>query len=516
MLEVETNHQIILLYFREGLSQRKIALKLKIHRDTVKDHITQYEKFKAASASDKDDPKSLLSQYLKVGPAYNSKNRIKRKLTGDILDIIDACLQENEIKRNTGRIKQQLKKIDIHEKIVSAGHSISYPAICAHISTRLGQQKEAFIRQGYSPGFLCEFDWGEVKIRVGGKLRRYYLAVFTSAFSNYRYAVLFQRQDSLAFKEAHICFFEHIGGVYHEMLYDNMRVAVAQFVGKTEKVPTEGLKQLARWYQFGWRFCNIARGNEKGHVERSVEYIRRKVFAFKDDFDTLQQAQDYLLLRTTELNLRPGTGLADSPALKMEMERKGLYSNPERMECFMGDNFKVDKYSTICFGTNRYSIPDHLIGRTVFVKIYSERIRIYYADKVLCQHMRAYDRNCWQLDLNHYLNTLGRKPGALAHCVALKQAPAWMQAMYTEYFMTEGRDFVELLQYCKKYEISNDHLKSTVDKVIALCPINVTAGNVMALLGNQEVEMAMTSHEPDPIAVRSLENLKELAFLMLN
>jgi len=291
MLEVETNHQIILLYFREGLSQRKIALKLKIHRGTVKDHITQYEHFKASSSSDKDDPKSLLSQYLKVGPAYNSKNRIKRKLTGDILDIIDASLQENEIKRNTGRIKQQLKKIDIHEKIVSAGHTISYPAICAHISTRLGQQQEAFIRQGYSPGFLCEFDWGEVKIKLGGKLRRYYLAVFTSAFSNYRYALLFQRQDSLAFKEAHICFFEHIGGVYHEMLYDNMRVAVAQFVGKTEKVPTEGLKQLSRWYQYGWRFCNISRGNEKGHVERSVEYIRRKVFAFKDDFDTLQQAQ---------------------------------------------------------------------------------------------------------------------------------------------------------------------------------------------------------------------------------
>jgi len=218
----------------------------------------------------------------------------------------------------------------------------------------------------------------------------------------------------------------------------------------------------------------------------------------------------------TELNQRPGTGLTDSPALKMEMERKGLYSNPERMECFMGDNFKVDKYSTICFGTNRYSIPDHLIGRTVYVKIYSESILIYYADKVLCQHMRAYDRNCWQLDINHYLNTLGRKPGAIAHCVALKQAPAWLQTMHAEHFIKEGRDFIELLQYCKKYEISNDHLKSTVDKVIALCPINVTAGNVMALLGNQEAEVAMTSNEPDPIAVRSLENLKELALLMLN
>ncbi len=120
MLEVETNHQIILLYFREGLSLRKIAKKLRIHRDTVKRHITQYQQFKGSPASDQDNPKSLLNQYLKAGAVYNSENRTKRRLTEDIIDIIDNCLQENEIKRNDGRIKQQLKKIDIHEKIISA------------------------------------------------------------------------------------------------------------------------------------------------------------------------------------------------------------------------------------------------------------------------------------------------------------------------------------------------------------------------------------------------------------
>lgn len=47
----------------------------------------------------------------------------------------------------------------------------------------------------------CEFDWAEVKIMVDGKYRCYYLAVFTSANSIYRYALLFQRQDSLAYKD---------------------------------------------------------------------------------------------------------------------------------------------------------------------------------------------------------------------------------------------------------------------------------------------------------------------------
>ena len=297
MLEVETNHQIILLYFREGQSIRKIAKTLKINRRTVAARIREYTQFKTSPTSDVDKPQSLLNHYLKAGSAYNSTTRTERKLSEEIIAIIDKCLLENEAKRLDGRMKQRLKKIDIHEQILSAGHSISYTIVCDYIRAKVLQFQEAFIRQGYAQGSCCEFDWGEVKIKLDGKPRRYYLTVFTSAFSNYRYAMLFLHQDSLAFKESHICFFEHTGGVYQQMVYDNMRVAIASFVGKTEKIPTEGLLQLSRWYQYQYRFCNTAKGNEKGHVERSVEYVRRKVFGFKDTFKTIQEAQDHLQCR---------------------------------------------------------------------------------------------------------------------------------------------------------------------------------------------------------------------------
>src|ERR1700677_1540672 len=318
MLDVETNHQIILLYFKEGLSLRKIAKQLKISRNTAKARIVEYERFKAQSSKDLLNPSAARSQYLTKGPVYDSSNRGKRRLTEEIIAIIDVCLGENELKRLEGRSKQQLRKIDIHEKILSAGYSIGYTTISEYIRTRSSQLREAYIKQGYGEGSVCEFDWGEVKIKLGGKYRRYYLAVFTSAYSNYRYALLFQHQDSLAFKEAHINFFDHTRGVYHQVVYDNMRVAIAKFVGKTEKVPTEGLLQLSRWYQYQWRFCNAARGNEKGHVERSVEYIRRKVFAFKEDFESFREAHDYLQLRLLELNARPGSTGPESPSTRLE------------------------------------------------------------------------------------------------------------------------------------------------------------------------------------------------------
>ncbi|MCK9402878.1 MAG: helix-turn-helix domain-containing protein [Chitinophagaceae bacterium] len=124
MLDVATNHQIILLFFREGLSIRKIAKKLKIHRGTVSARIKEYEQFKASPISDQDNPKSLLNQYLKTGSIYHSENRGKRKLSEEMIVIIDKCLQENEIKRLDGRTKQQVKKIDIHEQMLTAGHVI--------------------------------------------------------------------------------------------------------------------------------------------------------------------------------------------------------------------------------------------------------------------------------------------------------------------------------------------------------------------------------------------------------
>jgi len=80
-------------------------------------------------------------------------------------------------------------------------------------------------------------------------------------------------------------------GVYNQMVYDNMRVAVAKFVGKYEKEPTKALLRLRCHYQYSHRFCNAYRGNEKGHVEQSVEYIRRKALGLTDSFESIELAQ---------------------------------------------------------------------------------------------------------------------------------------------------------------------------------------------------------------------------------
>ena len=133
------------------------------------------------------------------------------------------------------------------EALVAADYDISYPSVCNYIRSK-EWKKEAYIRQSYTPGSVCEFDWGEVKLIIGGIKRVYQIAVFTMAWSNYRYAYLYNRQHTQSFHQSHVRFFEHLAGVPGQMVYDNMRVAVKRFVGRTEKEATQGLLSMSMYY----------------------------------------------------------------------------------------------------------------------------------------------------------------------------------------------------------------------------------------------------------------------------
>ena len=73
-----------------------------------------------------------------------------------------------------------------------------------------------------------------------------------------------------------------------------MKQAVKKFVGRNEKEATEDLIKISLYYGFKYRFCNIARGNEKGHVEKGVEFVRRKAFSIRTDFNSIEKANKHI------------------------------------------------------------------------------------------------------------------------------------------------------------------------------------------------------------------------------
>jgi len=427
-----------------------------------------------------------LSVHLSQSSVYKLGKRSKLKLTQEVQEAIDKYLEENKQKKQQGLRKQLLKSCDIFEQLNLQGFDIGYTTVCNYIRSKSEKQfsKEAFIRQEYAPGEVCEFDWGEVKIYVNDELVRFQLAVFTSAYSNYRFAAIYQRQDTLAFMESHVAFFDHTQGVYKQMVYDNMRVAVSKFIGKHEKEPTQALLQMRGHYRFTHRFCNAYKGNEKGHVERSVEYVRRKAFAIKSRFDSQEEAQSWLMTILAKLNATKQKLTGKTANLLFSDEKKVLLSAPTKLVCAEQVQLRVDKYSTISYKTNRYSVPDYLVGQFIDVGILSHQIRIYHDNKAIASHSRSYKNHEWIIAIEHYLYTFKRKPGALSGSVALASS-SYLKLLYNEYFNDEPRAFIDLLDYCHKNKITDERLEESVTAILNTGGGQINSEKIKVLLGNK-------------------------------
>jgi transposase len=514
---MKKKQEIIIRHYREGESERSIARILRISRTTVRRYIEQYKKARDHLMQPSGD--DSLTADLVSPPTYDSSKRHKRKLTQEIAFEVDHLLSANMQKRLQGQHKQQMKKIDILEFLQDKGYDIGYTTICNYIGRREEYYREAFIRQVYSPGDVCEFDWGEVKLTIASQMCTLYMAVFTPANSNYRFARLFYRQDTASFLQAHADFFDHTGGAYRTMVYDNMRVAIRRFVGHTEKQPTQALLQLSMYYQFGFRFCNIGKGNEKGHVEKSVEFVRRKAFCRTDSFDSLRDSNLWLQKTCNRLNTCFGRYTRGKrPIDLLDKERPYLAPAPPPFDCAFMEQSKADKYSVVTYMSNRYSVPDYLVGKIIDIKVYPEKLVCYYENKKVCKHERRYGNHGWYIELDHYLRTLGVKPGALAGSQALATAPAEVREVFEAYFVHAPKDFVELLIFLRDRGMGFDKVYKAIERLKMLCPRNISLDTIKALCldktHQQENVNQVLILQSDTIAKQSEQQLVELSMLL--
>ena len=441
-------------------------------------------------------------------PKYDSKNRRPSKRTEEALLVIEECLKLKETRRAKGLHKQQMKKIDIHVHLTRQGFDISYSTVKRLIRKIDERNQEAFIRQEYEYGDISEFDWGTVKLDIGGTgYKNYQMAVFTAAKTNYRFAKLYRSQDTPAFQESHADYFAHCHGVFHTMVYDNMRVAVKKFVGLHEKEPTEALTQLSLYYGYHYRFCNIRSGNEKGHVERSVEYVRRKVFcgSGNDVFETLADANAFLYRECMKLNARD---IADGsvPANAFEMEKENLLPEMPKFESCRKSSGHVDKYSTVTVAQNHYSVPDTLVGKEVDIRTYTDKIIVYHNEKIVARHERIFQGHGWKIDIYHYLHTLKRKPGALHQSTALLQADTRIKKIYETYYSREAKTFLDVLEIINEKGVNA--VENALLELCRLSPKDMSADKVRVICDKiKEDRNPMTKTGTDRLSRKSKSTL---------
>jgi len=455
-------NEIINSYLR-GESKSSIARKQRKSRNTVKKYINEYlESVEAVEVVDMIAEKEEILMLSSAKPKYDVGIREKPKMTLEIEDKILKCLEANEIKIKNGNHKLAMKRTDIHEFLLDEGHDISYRSVANFVTNKLNKAREAFIKQDCPPGHSVEFDWADVTLDIPefGDSQRFKLSVFTFKHSDYRYALICTNENTECFLYAHVKFFEFIGGVPTEMIYDNAKVQVIRMTGN-EKKPTQALLELSSYYGFTPRFTNYYKGNEKGNVERSVEVVRRKAFCREVCFDNLAAAEASLMQTVDKINktTKQRTGTNADAMLAIEKQ----YLTPARlpMDVSTVTVANVNKYSLVYVDTHFYSVPDFLSQKKVMVRKYPDKIRFYHNDEFLFETARILrGKNNYQIDINHYLETLKKKPGAIKHSLALKQATPWLKNIYQRYYSDNPLEFILLL------EIINDNSLEDVQSAV--------------------------------------------------
>lgn len=510
MLTMRDRKEIISEYDRTG-SIRAVARNLGLNRKTVRRYVEEYLAARASSDAE-------YTVYLKNEPEYKKGSRRPRKvLTEAVCSMIESMLRENEDKKMRGDRKLCMKATDIHERLLKAGYRISYPTVTKYI---LGRRKvtessaECFIRQVYTAGQDCEFDWGELHLTIDGRRIKLYMAVFTLAYSNGRMAFLFLHQDTASFLEAHRRCFDIFTAVPHRMVYDNMRVAVAAFT-MDGKLPTDALLRLERAYGFSHRFCNIRAGNEKGHVERSVEIVRRKAFSSRDSFDSIEEANQYLYDYCSQMNKTARSVATADIVTRMRQDLDAMLPLVDSVSAFEPRQLTVDKYGTVVLGGIHYSVPDTLVGKRLNIHEYANYIEIFNGRQRVSTHEKTPVYG-WKLDIMHYINTFERKPGSVAGSAALQYAAPGIRDVYADHFSGRPSEFISLLKRIREENLTLEDFICAHD-MLEQAGVNPSSPGAFEQMlfpssGLPDVTrpQSATAHDIEQFAMMGLQTLTEI------
>jgi transposase len=342
----------------------------------------------------------------------------------------------------------------------------------------LGQtRRETFIPQVYDWGGEAQVDWYEAMAEVADEMRKVYVFSMRSMASGEAFHVAYYHATQQAFLEAHELAFGYFGGVFKLLRYDNLKSAVKKILRGHQREETERLICFRSHWGLQTEFCNPARGNEKGGVEGEVGYFRRNHLMPVPHVADLAELNALLLRGCQQDQQWRIAGKAMPVGEAMEIEREHLLPRAtEGFELAETSFPKVDGKSCVKVRTNWYSTPLKP-GMRVRTRLLPAYVEIWHERELMARHERSFERYRQVLDLEHYLDVLERKPGALAGSRPLQQwreSGRWPESFDRLWRSLESREgkqagtrtMIELLQQGSKH--GWERLQQAVEQALDL------------------------------------------------
>jgi transposase len=281
--------------------------------------------------------------------------------------------------------------------------------------------RETFVPQSYTWGGEAQVDWYEGYAEFDGESRKTYLFCLRSMASGGAFHRAYPHASQQAFLEAHELAFAYFGGVFRVLRYDNLKSAVKKILRGYQREETARFIAFRSHWGFQAEFCTPGEGHEKGGVEGEGGQFRRNHLVPVPKVQDLGALNLLLAAGSTEDESRVIVGRAQPVGAAMLIEREHLLPLATEGFDLASLHFpKVDGKGCAKALTNFYSAP-LAVGAEVLVKVYAAYVEIWYQARCVARHERCYERHQKVLELEHYLDVLTKKPGALTGSTALEQ-----------------------------------------------------------------------------------------------
>jgi len=338
---------------QQGLSQRRIAQRLQVSRDTVRRIVRQ-----------------VTAARTEGGAAAAPEPRARPRRC---LDPFDAVIQHL-----LGRFPD-LTARRLWEELRQRGFTGSYPTVWRRLQElRPAPAQRPVVRFETAPGAQAQMDYATYTIAfTEAGPRRVQLFSYLLGYSRRQYLHFVERQDFDTTVRQHLAAFSHLGGVAATCLYDNFKVVVQ---GYEDDEPIYNPRFLAFATHYGFRpwACRPRRPQTKGKVERPFHYAETSLLCGRE-FRTLSHLNEvtaWWLANVADVRVHGET--KERPLDRHAAERAYLLPLPAQPYALAQVVYRhVSAEGLVSWHGNGYSVPWRWIGRLLAVRITAEEVIVY-------------------------------------------------------------------------------------------------------------------------------------------